>query len=275
MPNQDNFRSDVTTITDPRFSASRVVRIPSEEILFDQIPASFGYEQDDNIELHFYTIPGNELILSTVLKLSDEIIKSHTVFYTDQTEKNHLRIDFSEIFRKKQLMLVPGDYRMVMNFFSDEIGSYENKKLNVTTISPSRQEIELTFNDSIDEVSIDDNQRLVYEFVEISFDKIYAVFVADKIFKSGVELNDETEGLTPSNILTENDISLLDNLGVRQQFETELSSFLLELGDFIKNDLVIRGDSLIQKDQYKNLIIDAVLEKINYMQSRFPTIVIT
>ena len=275
MPNQSNFRSDITTVTDNRFNASRIVRYPTEGVLNEEVPASFGFSDGDNIELHFYTIPGNQLLLSIRLDRMDNVIKSHIVSYTNGPSKNYIRIDFSEIFRKKNLILVPGDYRMVMNFFSDEIGSFDYKKLNITTISPSRGEIELTFNDSDGEVSIDENQRLVYEFVEPSMEKIYAVGAADKIFKSGVQMNDPTEGLTASNILTTADRSLLTSLGNRVAFETDLNNFLLELGNFIKEDIIINGDQLIQRDQFENIITTAVQQKIVSMKTKYSTMKIT
>lgn len=269
MPNQENFRSDITTTTDIRFNASRVVRFPQEGILTQEVPASFGFSDNDNIELHFYTIPGNQLALSLIIDLQDRIAKSHIVSYSDGTNKNYIRIDFSEIFNNKKLILVPGDYRMVMNFFSSEIGNYTDRKLSLSTISPTRTEVELTFNDSINEVTIDQNQNLVYEFVETSLEKPYAAGAADKIFKSGVQMQDSTEGLTAVNVLKPADVSLLTNLGILQEFRNELNNFLLELGDFIKEDLIINGDQLIQQPQFQEIIRNMVEEKIVLMQIKF------
>jgi hypothetical protein len=201
MPNQANFRSNITTQTEPRFTASRIVSNPSELILFEEVPASFAFDAQDNVEVHFYTIPGNQLLLSATVTLNDEVVKSHIVAYNDNSYKNYIRIDFTKLFVDKNLILVPGDYRLVLNFFSDEIGSYTDRRLTIDTISPTRTEVQLTFNNVIDEVTRRENQYLLKEFVEPSFTKADAVGVAEKIFKSGVELDDSTEGVTADTIV--------------------------------------------------------------------------
>lgn len=279
MPNQANFRSDITTTTDPRFTASRIVKVPSELILYEETPASFAFDNDDNIEVHFYSIATNELILSTVINLEDAIIKSHVVGYTDNSYKNYIRIDFTKLFLDKDLILIPGDYRVVLNFFSNEIGSYSTKKLTINKISETRTEVELVFNDTVDEISRQENLTLVTEFVEKSFNKTDAVGVAEKIFKSGVESQDSTEGLTATNIETnieipdigqtyENTLARIDRVGLRQIFDTQLNDFLLELFKYVREEIVINGDERIQEDEYQEIIRKVVLEKItNFRQT--------
>jgi hypothetical protein len=71
MPNQRNFRSDITTVTEPRFTASRIVKSYDEGVLLEELPASFGFNELDNIEVHFYTLSSNSLVLSTVINLQD------------------------------------------------------------------------------------------------------------------------------------------------------------------------------------------------------------
>ena len=181
MPNQENFRSDVTTVTEPRFLASRIVRVPDELILLEELAASFGFDIDDNVEIHFYTVPDNILTLSTVIRIRDTILKSHVVKYQDDTLKNYIRIDFTKLFLDKNLVLLPGDYRVVMNFFSDEIGKYDNRILSVSQISPSRTEVELIFNNTTDEVVREQNLIALKEFVEVGLNKPDAAGLAQKI----------------------------------------------------------------------------------------------
>jgi hypothetical protein len=277
MPNQANFRSNITNITDPRFTASRIVKVPSELILYEETPASFAFDKDDNIEVHFYSVTTNELILSTVINLQDAIVKSHIVAYKDNSYKNYIRIDFTKLFLDKDLILIPGDYRMVLNFFSNEIGSYYNKKLTINRISDTRTEVELVFNDTIDEVSRQENLELVREFVEKSFNKTDAVGAAEKIFKSGVESNDSTEGLTAINIENniempeigqtyENTLARIDRIGLREIFDTQLNDFLLELFKYVREEIVINGDERIQEDEYQEIIRKVVLEKITNLR---------
>lgn len=276
MPTQYNFRSNVTNVLEPRFTASRIVKFPGEVILLEEIPASFAFDKDDNVELHFYTIPENQLLLSTVVKLSDDILKSHFVSYADGTYKSYIRIDFTKLFIDKEILLVPSDYRMVLNIFSDEIGSYNNRKLNIDVISDSRTEVELSFNDTIDEVYKKENLYLLKEFVEKSFNRTDAVGVAEKIFMSGVELNDPLEGVTSTNIIdnieingiqtTEATVDRIDRINLREIFENQLNDFVQELYKYIRKEIVINGDDRIQKDEYQKLIISVVKEKINNLR---------
>jgi hypothetical protein len=277
MPNQANFRSDVTTQTEPRFTASRIVSNPNEIILFEEVPASFAFDAQDNVEVHFYTIPGNQLLLSTTITLSDGIIKSHIVSYGDNSYKNYIRIDFTKLFKDKNLILVPGDYRMVLNFFSDEIGSYTDKRLTIDTISPLRTEVQLTFNNVVDDVTRREDAYLLREFVEPSFNKSDAVGVAQKIFKSGVELNNSTEGVTVDNVVANieipeinqtyaNTIARIDKLNLRESFNIQVNDFLLQLYTFISEDIIINGDDRIQQDEYEQIIRSVVRDNIGNLQ---------
>ncbi len=279
MPNQANFRSDITTQTAPRFSASRIVKVPTEPIFLEEIPASFGYDDEDNLEIHFYTIPGNQLLLSTTVVINDQIFKSHIVEYADGTYKNYIRIDFTKLFIDKNLVLIPGDYKMVLNFFSDEIGNYNNRILTIDAISPSRTEVQLTFNNTTDAPTRTENKQLAKEFVEPSFVKRDAIGVAEKIFKSGVELNDSTEGVTAETVVDNitipeenqtylNTIARIDRLNLRNSFDVELNNFLVELYSFIREEIVINEDERVQQSDYEELIRSIVAAKIGRLQSK-------
>jgi hypothetical protein len=276
MPNQANFRSNITTQTEPRFTASRIVSNPSELILFEEVPASFAFDAQDNVEVHFYTILENQLLLSTTITLNDDIVKSHIVTYGDNSYKNYIRIDFTKLFVDKNLVLVPGDYRLTLNFFSDEIGSYTDRRLTIDTISPSRTEVQLTFNNITDDVTRRESQYLLKEFVEAAFNKPDAVGVAEKIFKSGVELDDSTEGVTVDTIVEniaipevnqtyENTMARIDRLNLRESFDAQVNNFLLELYSFIREEIVINGDDRIQQDEYEQLIRSVVENKIRFL----------
>lgn len=288
MPNQNNFRSDVTTKTDANvtYLASRIVRIPEEVIFLEEVPASVGYDNEDNIEIHFYSVPSNVRILSTTTNLKNEILKSHIVSFEDGTYKNYIRIDFTKLFEKNSLLLIPGDYRMVLNFFSDEVGSYTNRKLSVTNISETRTEVELSFNDSIDEVSRAENEKLLYEFVEPSFTKPDAVGVAEKIFKSGVELNNPDEGTTSTTVIEnievpaiintsgnvpreqtfENTIARMERIGLRKIFEQQLNDFITTLFDPVREQLVVNGDERIQEPEFQSFIRQVVGDNITNLR---------
>lgn len=281
MPNQNNFRSDVTTKTDPRFLASRIVKFPQEGILLDTIPASFAYDSYDNIEIHFYTMPSNTLMLSMVIPISEtEILKTHIVSYADGSVKNYIRVDFTKLFEKQSITVIPGEYRVVLNFFSDEIGSYYDRNLYIQVISDSRTEIQLGFSDNVDEVSIAQNKDALHEFVTKSFDKPNAVGAGYKIFASGVELNDSSEGVTYDNIVENiaipdinqtfnNTIARVRRLTTDSEdnFQSQVNDFLLKLYETLRETIIIEGDRRIQEDEFQEFIKKSVELKIQELQA--------
>lgn len=273
MPNQENYRTDLTKETDPRFTVSRIINVPDETILNEEVPASFAFDVDDNIEIHLYSSIGNQLIFSTNIRLEDDIIKSHIVSYRDGTFKNYIRIDFTKLFEDKSLAVVPGDYRMVLNFFSDEIGSYDNKKLNVDIITDSRTEVQLSFNDTFDAVSRQINSRLLEQFIQKRFNKTNAVGVAEKIFVSGVELKNSSEGLTAENVeqnitvavnqTASKTLDKINTIGAKKGFDEKLNEFIPKLFEYISQQIVISESENIRETEFKNIIQRVVKEQIN------------
>ncbi len=212
------------------------------------------------------------MVLSTTVKLSDDVIKVHTVAYADRTYKNYLRIDFTKLFVDKNLILVSGDYKVAINFFSDEIGTYENKILRIDFISNSRTEVQLSFNNSIDQPTIESNNILAKEFVEKGFNKIDAIGVSQKIFKSGVELNDSNEGVTATNIIEridvvdqtyEQTIGKIDRLGILNEFENDLNEFVSNLYQYIIQEIIIKSDERTQEEEFRDIIQRVVTQKIS------------
>lgn len=277
MPNQNNFRSDVTNTTDITYLASRIVRVPTDEILLEQVAGSFGFDNQDNVELHFYTIPDNQLELSTIVTLNDNILKFHIVSYQDGTNKTYLRIDLTKLFLDKNLILIPGDYRMVINLFSDEVGNYTNRKLLVTGINDDRTEVLLQMTPAIDNATQTENQIELREFVEKSFIQADAVGVAEKIFKSGVQLNDPTEGVTSVNIIQninvpleeqtfDNTIARVERLGLRSIFEQQLNDFVESLYVKLREKIVVDGDERVQEAEFQNFIQLMVAEQIGNLR---------
>lgn len=281
MANQNNFRSDVITPTDSRFLASRIVRFPDEQILYELIPASFGYDIFDNIEIHFYSLIDNSLVTSLLINADDsEILKSHVVTYEDDTFKNYIRIEFTRLFEKNDIILPPGDYNIVLNFFANEVGEYNDRKLYIQRISDSRTEIQLEFFGTDDLEKREENINDLREFLEPSFPRAVAIGVAEKIFKSGVELGDPDEGITYSNLLNNLEVPELNQLysntldrirrlppRVEDDMEDSINDFLPRLYEKIREQIVIRGDRRIQEDEFVEFIDNAVDAEINYLSS--------
>ena len=274
MPNQSNFRSSLTQ-SDVRFLASRIVRLPTEQILLEEVPASFGYDAEDNVELHFYTARSNLLVTSIITKLSEEIVKLHIVGYDDGTYKTYLQIDFTKLLVDKNTTIVPGDYKVSINFFSDEIGSYDNPILAISEISPSRTEIEVYFTNSTDEVKTAQNDTLIREFINEGFSKAEAIGVMKKVLQDGVTSGNDSEGLTANNIVnnieipavqtTESTIGRLETLGIDQQFKDAVNAYLPNLFEKIREKIVI-GDELVQSDELEQFIRDEIKITLEQLQ---------
>lgn len=277
MPNQANFRSDVTNRSDVRFTASRIVRTPSETLFYEELPASFGFDKEDNVEIHFYTIPGNQLILSTLVKIDDDILKLHIVSYEDNTYKNYLRIDFTKLFLDKNLILIPGDYRVVFNIFSDEIGSYQNRKLTLDKISESRTEVQLSFNDTSDQIKLQENQYLLDEFMQKSFNKADSIVAGKQIFASDVEQVNNELGVTADTAISQINISttgqtynstigVVEKLGLLPTFKQQINDFIPQLSKILTEQIVISGDDRIQERQMQDYIYNIVKQQITKLQ---------
>jgi hypothetical protein len=282
MPNQNNFRSDITTKTEPRFLASRIVKYPEDGVLLEELPGSFGYDNEDNVEFHFYStiVNSNDLILSVVTKLSDGIVKLHIVGYTDGTYKNYLQIDFTKLFEINNLVLIPGTYKLVMNFFSDEIGSYADRRLSMVEMGPSRTEVELIFNNEYNsEVAVVENSLLLREFLQKSFNRADAVGVLEKIFKSGVQFSDDTEGATANNVIGaisvvpeqtyDETIGKLERVSINQDFSNKLNEFIPKLFEMAREEIIIKGlggDERIQQDEMFSIIERIVKSNIHQLQ---------
>lgn len=275
MPNQSNFRSNIET-NDPRFLASRIVKFPGEAILLEEIPASFGYDAQDNVELHFYTYPDDVLVASLVTVLTDEVVKLHIVQYQDNSFKTYLQIDFTKLFVDKKTTLAPGDYRVAINFFSEEIGSYDKRILSFSQISPSRTEVELVFNNETDEVIAAENARLYREFILKSFNKPDAVGIMEKIFKSGVELQDDREGVTAATTINKiesattqklvDTISRMQTIKIDTKFVDDLNTYIKNLFQILREEIVIKGDERLQEDELRALIFNVVKENVAKLQ---------
>lgn len=291
MPNQYNFRSDVTTRTEKTYYASRIIRLNTEPFVFESGPASFGFDPEDNIEIHLYSIPDNALIYSMTIgvdEVNDDgepLLKSHIVRYNDETFRTHIRINFTDVFATRNTVIIPGDYRATFNFFSDEIGSYNNKNLLITQISPSRTEIEVRYSDIINTDAAIVRRRELKEFIEPSLTKPFAVGFVDKTFKSGVELNDATEGVKYENVIANigvnmedaeaevlqtynSTIARIDRIGRLPHFQNKIDEFVKDvLYPAVRSQLLATGDERIQSDEMEIIIQDIVYEKISILEN--------
>jgi hypothetical protein len=268
MPNQENFRTDLSQLTQDTQFVSRIIRLPQEGILLEELPGSFGYDFGDNVEMHFYTAQGNTLLLSTVVSVSEEnIFKFHMVEYDDGSIQTYLRIDFTQLMESKNVILLPGDYKMVLNFFSDEIGNYNNKKLYIQEISPSRTELQLGFVDNTNPVKIDENEKLLKEFVSKSFDKITAIGVAEIILVNSFSENDSDTGLTYNGIFTQQERAKIDRAILTSPTQNALEEFLNKTLETFTTKIIEKTDERIQLDEFLTILEESIQENISFIRN--------
>ena len=186
MPHQPNYVQVLPT-KPQSFSVSRIAESEADrDILVGRLPGEFGFDIDDNIELHFYDSQ-NTLVNSTIVPISTGIVSSRTVILPEGQKEEKLVVDMSRVQKELGLFLPAGTYTLVINLFSDEIGSYGNRKLFIEEISDSRTELRLSFNVAYSDV---ENQEL-YEFIDPSLPRVLAGGVVGSIM-----------GITEDNLIT-------------------------------------------------------------------------
>jgi hypothetical protein len=170
MPNQQNFVQRIPG--SPRaFPISRIAESEGDaDILQGRTPGQFGFNTDDNIEMHFYDSVNN-LVGSVIVPVSSGIISAKTLILPDGTVDEKVIIDMTRVQNELGLLIPPGTYGVSMNFFSNEIGSYTNPKMIIEEVSPSRTELRLGFtNNTV--TSVEQNE--LFEFVQPSVPRVIA-----------------------------------------------------------------------------------------------------
>jgi hypothetical protein len=188
MPNQENFVS--STSVQSKYTVSRIIANKADTLLEMEIPATFPTDLlESNVEINLYSLADNSLIYADFI--SNKYVGAitiETLQYTDGTFRKLLFIDFSKITE----MFIPlGQYSVTLNFFVDEIGSYDNKTLKITKISPSRTEVELLLTNK-------DELAKLNRFVIPTIPAKYIVNVMKQIFNQdgALELEVPTNKLT-------------------------------------------------------------------------------
>lgn len=200
MPQQPNYVQILPT-KPQSFSVSRIAESEADrDILTGRLPGEFGFENSDNIELHFYDSQ-NTLVNSTIVPISTGIISSRTIILPEGQKEEKIVVDMTRVQKELGLFLVPGVYTLVINLFSDEIGSYGNKKLTIQDISDSRTELRLGFNVAYSDVE----DQEMYEFLEPSIPRVLAGGVVGSIM--GIQGDNLITAPTDTGIQSEQFIS--------------------------------------------------------------------
>jgi hypothetical protein len=147
MANQKNFKTNINQLAQQytKYTVSRVVDNKADDLLDMEVPADFSEALlENNIEINVYSLADNSLIFSDFIPNSSQAISTETLQYPDNTQRKLLYIDFSKL---PELILPIGQYEVILNFFANEVGAYDNRILKINKISPSRKEVELKLTD--------------------------------------------------------------------------------------------------------------------------------
>lgn len=148
MAKQQNYQSNLQELSDlyTRYTVSRIIANKKDDLLDMEVPADFSEALlQNNIEVNLYSLADNSLIFSNVVQNVSGSICTKTLQYNDNSLRKLLYIDFAKV---PDLNLPSGQYSVTLNFFANEIGSYDNRILKVDRISTSRTEIELKLTDT-------------------------------------------------------------------------------------------------------------------------------
>lgn len=147
MAEQQNYQSNIQELADSytKYTVSRIIANKKDDLLDMEVPADFSEALlENNVEVNLYSLADNSLIFSDVVRNVSGSIFTETLQYKDNSLRKLLYIDFAKI---PDLNLPSGQYEVSLNFFSDEVGAYDNRILKVNKISTSRTEVELRLTD--------------------------------------------------------------------------------------------------------------------------------
>lgn len=145
MANQENFKTDVTSESKQysKYTVSRIIENLSDNLLQLEAPADFPAELNRyGVQLSVYSLADNSIIYETYLSNDNTpgVLYTKTLWYNDNGVRKLLFVDFSKVIG---LNLPVGQVSITLNFFKNEVGSFDNQTLKVSNISVTRQEVEL------------------------------------------------------------------------------------------------------------------------------------
>lgn len=146
-------------------------------------------------ELHLYNRDTDQLVASVAVPFSEGYlyiregatennIRLGLTFWQGDTEAAELtNEERAETFLEKYLSDIPaGEYDCIINFFADELGTYNEDQWQIKAISPSRREVILERNP-------DNDQIFDYvEYQQFSYRSIFSedfVALTDNLYQSG------------------------------------------------------------------------------------------
>lgn len=271
MPNELNFEQPVDA-NNRRYTISRVAQIPEDNLLFSVEPADFGFYSNDNIEIHFYSKFTEELIYSQRVAITDNVLAIKTIQYEDGKYRNYITFDFNRFIELYPLSIGPGEYTIVLNIFSDEIGSYEDRKMTIDAISNSRTEVNLRFKGTPTERDI---EELNY-FISPSIGKPFVDGILQNILLNASQTSDETTGITIDRVVRELnvigeafDLTRTENVGRLNDVKVFIDQLMVSVYERLQTELVSFSRYRIAESEIKLIIERIFYEEFNKVKDAF------
>ena len=218
MSNQTNYVQAIPG-NPQSFSISRIAESENDtDIILGRQPGEFGFDVDDNIEMHFYDSV-NRLVGSVIIPVATGIISARTIILSDGSKDEKVVIDMTRVQKELGLLIPPGTYNVILNLFSDEIGTYTNPKMIVEEVSPSRTELRLGFNTTFTNTE----QQELFEFVQPSVPRVLAAGLVGG-----------TVGIGEGDIITQTETGMVQV----QEFINKVTDILLTDNPELLSDLV-------------------------------------
>ena len=177
MANKNNYTTDTTQVPSEytRYTVSRVIVNKNDDLLSFEAPADFHEHLIENtVELNLYSLEDNSLIFSDVI-YGPDALETRTVQYNDGTTRTLLFIDYTKLDETLLDFIPSGRYSITLNFFADEVGSYNNKILKINKISTSRNEVELKLTNTSELPTLYQFAipRISVEYIETALKQIF------------------------------------------------------------------------------------------------------
>ncbi len=166
MANQTNYQSNIQELSNSytRYLVSRTIANTKDDLLDMQVPADFSEALlKNNVEVNLYSLADNSLIFSDVVRNVSGSMFTETLQYQGNSSRKLLYINFAKV---EGLQLPSGQYGVTLNFFVDELGSYNDRILKVNRISTSRTEVELKLTDLTQQQNL---QQLAIPKIPVEF----------------------------------------------------------------------------------------------------------
>lgn len=287
MPNQDNYIQDISDFQ--RGQAVWRFPDPASKLILERIKnTGFGLNSErDNLEIHLYELNTNELVKSVRVPLTENYL-----YIRETGDPSHIEYglefwnpeDPEGSLLEKYFSDVPGGYyNIVVNFFSDELGSYDDLQWKIKTISPTRGEIVIEttgqLNEEIEEdieyfldtsMFFDDFVALIYQlFNKATPDSIQSEMEALNI-RTFNDFNASLKKYSPDGFTY---LYTKVNDGYRSQYRSALKNLynkiFLRITDYLTEQLK-NNNTRITKTRFKQELFHIIEQTVVQNLNKFP-----